>query len=94
MKSTPRIFVEVDGMGMEGLSTAVAAVAASPDLVVSLRCGFLCSSNDLEPFGSDMEVVIVPEIGKLRLKNFPHFLVARARQPISGLGFVCTVNIP
>ena len=82
-------------MGMEGLSTAVAAVAASPDFVVSLRCGFPCSfSNDVEPFGSDvldMEVVIVPEIAA---QKFPHFLVARARQPISGLGFVCTVKIP
>ena len=92
MKSTPRIFVDVDGMGMEGLSTAVAAVAASPGFVVSLRCGFPCSSNDVEPFGSDIEVDIVPEIAA---QKFPHFLVARARQPSSGLGFVCcTVNIP
>lgn len=79
MKSTPRIFVEVDGMGMEALRTAVAAVAASPDFVVSLKCGFPCSSNDLEPFGSGMDVVIVPEIAA---QKFP------TRQPISGLGFV------
>ena len=35
MKSTPRIFVEDDGIGMEGLRTAVAAVAASPVLCLS-----------------------------------------------------------
>jgi hypothetical protein len=46
---------------------------------VSLKCGFPCSSNDLEPFGSGMDVVIVPEIAA---QKFP------TRQPISGLGFV------
>ena len=73
LKSTPRIFVEVDGMGIEGLRTAVAAVAASPDFVMSFVCGFPCSSTDVEPFGRDlldMELVFVPEIAA---QKFPHF---------------------
>jgi hypothetical protein len=35
-----------------------------------LRCGFPCSSNDVEPFGSDMEVDIVPEIAAQKFPTF------------------------
>ena len=36
LKSTPRILVEVDGIGMEALRTACAAAAASPDFILAL----------------------------------------------------------
>jgi len=95
LKSTPRIFVDVDGMAMEGLRTAVAAVAASPSFVVSLICGFPCSSNGVEPFGRevllDMEVVIVPEIAT---QKFPTFLGGTCTQPMSGLGFKAPLIFP
>jgi hypothetical protein len=35
LKSTPRIFVDVDGIGMEGLRTAAEAFVASSDIVLS-----------------------------------------------------------
>lgn len=33
LKSIPRIFIDVEGMGMEGLRTAAEAVVASSDIV-------------------------------------------------------------
>lgn len=95
LKSTPRIFVDVDGIGTEGLRTAVAAVAASVESVDPPVCVFAWSSVVVEPFGSELldmaVIVIVPEIAtleKLFRKSSPHFsggtcTTANHNQPIN-----------
>jgi hypothetical protein len=54
LKSTPRIVVDAAGIGMEGFSTALAALIASLSFIVDPEMALLPSGNcfgDVSPFG-------------------------------------------
>jgi hypothetical protein len=77
LKSTPRIFVEVDGMGIEGFRTAVAAVAASPVFLLSIT--WLIASPVLKetPFafvGSDIIIHVAQKVFDSGRKIVPEIL--------------------
>jgi hypothetical protein len=65
LKSTPRIWVDEDGMEIEGFNTAFAATAASPVLdfedssLLSLETDFACRMGPFDILSSVVDLAIV-----------------------------------